>query len=300
MHTHEHHHHKNHTSHRVLGWAIILTLSFALTEALGGYFAHSLALLGDAGHMASDTAALGIAAFTSWIALRPPSHKHSYGFGRAEVIAAWTSSLSMVIIALAVIVEAIRRIQHQQPSSSVHSVPVMLIAVFGILLNILLAGLISRSEKTLNIRAVFLHVASDIVGTCAVLLSGIVIFFSHWTLIDPLFSIFIGILIIISSVRLWRESMTVLMEGVPAHLNIKQVSQTMAHFEGVKAVHDVHIWTLSSDVTALSAHLNIKNITSWDDVLLGLKSTLKQQYNIDHITLQPEADIEECKPCYKL
>ncbi|ABS77684.1 cation transporter [Coxiella burnetii] len=297
MHTHEHHHHKHHTSHRVLGWAILLTLGFALVEALGGYFAHSLALLGDAGHMASDAVALGIAAFASWIALRPPSHKHSYGFGRAEVIAAWASSLLMVIIALAVIVEAIKRIQ--QPSS-VHSVPVMLIAVFGILLNVLLAGLISRSEKTLNIRAVLLHVVSDIVGTCAVLLSGIVIFFSHWALIDPLLSVLIGILIIISSVRLWRESMTVLMEGVPAHLNIKQVSQTMVRFEGVKAVHDVHIWTLSSGVTALSAHVNIKNITSWDDVLLGLKSTLKQQYDIDHITLQPEADIEECTPCYKL
>ncbi|WP_267256321.1 cation diffusion facilitator family transporter [Coxiella endosymbiont of Ornithodoros maritimus] len=298
MHTHEHHHHKHHTSHRVLGWAIILTLSFALIEALGGYFAHSLALLGDAGHMVSDAVALGIAAFASWIALRPPSHKHSYGFGRAEVIAAWASSLLMVIIALAVIVEAIRRIQ--QPSSSVHSALVMLIAIFGILLNVLLAGLISSSEKTLNIRAVLLHVVSDIVGTCAVLLSGIVIFFSHCTLIDPLFSVLIGILIIISSVRLWRESMTVLMEGVPAHLNIKQVCQTMVRFQGVKAVHDVHIWTLSSGVTALSAHVNIKNITSWDDVLLGLKLTLKQQYDIDHITLQPEADIEECTPCYKL
>ena len=294
MHERNHHHS---TPHLLLGWAIVLTISFAVIEAIVGYFAHSLALLGDAGHMASDAVALGIAAFTTWIALRPPSHKHSYGFGRAEVIAAWVSSLLLFIISVAVIFEAIGRIR--QPAD-VHSIPVMVIAALGILLNLLIAKFLSHERKSLTVRAVLLHLISDIVGTCAALLSGIIIFFSQWTVIDPLLSISIGILIAFSSMQLLRQSITVLMEAVPAHLNIKQVSYTIAHSEGVTSVHDVHIWTLSSGVIALSAHVTIKNPAAWDEVLLELKSVLKRQYHIDHITLQPEVDIEECDPCYKL
>lgn len=295
MHEHSYHHSTPH--HRLLGWAIILTLSFSTIEAVGGYFAHSVALLGDAGHMASDAVAMGIAAFASWISLRPPSHRHSYGFGRAEVIAAWVSSLLLFTIFVAVIVEAIKRIH--QPVN-ICSIPVMAIASLGILLNLLIAKFLSHGKKSLNIRATLLHLISDIIGTCATLLSGIIIFFSQWIIIDPLLSIVIAILIAFSSIQLLRESMTVLMEAVPAHLNIKQVSHTIAYSEGVTSIHDVHIWTLSSGVIALSAHVAIKDLTDWDEVLLELKSVLKRQYHIDHITLQPEVNIEECEPCYKL
>ena len=294
---HAHSYHRSASSHRLLGWAIVLTLSFATIEAIGGYFAHSLTLLGDAGHMASDAVAMGIAAFASWIALRPPSHRHSYGFGRAEVIAAWVSSLLLCIIFVAVIVKAIERIH--QPVY-IHSIPVMVIATLGILLNLLTAKFLSHGGKSLNIRAALLHLISDIIGTCAALLSGIIIFFSQWIVIDPLLSICVAILIAFSSIQLLRESMMVLMEAVPAHLNIKQVSHTIAYSEGVTSIHDVHIWTLSSGVIALSAHVAIKDPATWDKVLLELKSVLKHQYHIDHITLQPEVNIEECEPCYKL
>lgn len=295
MHARSHHHSTPY--HRLLGWAIILTLGFATIEAIGGYFAHSVALLGDAGHMASDAVAMGIAAFASWISLRPPSHRHSYGFGRAEVIAAWISSLLLCIIFVTVIVEAIERIR--QPVY-IHSIPVMVIALLGILLNLLIAKFLSREGKSLNIRATLLHLISDIIGTCAVLLSGIIVFFSQWIIIDPLISISIAILIAFSSIQLLWESMTVLMEAVPAHLNIKQVSHTITYSEGVTSTHDVHIWTLSSGVIALSAHVAIKDPAVWDEVLIKLKSVLKNQYHIDHITLQPEVNIKECKPCYKL
>lgn len=295
MHEHSHHHS---APHRLLGWAIVLTLCFATIEAIGGYLTHSLTLLGEAGHMASDAVAMGIAAFASWIALRPPSHRHSYGFGRAEVIAAWISSLLLFVIFVAVIVEAIERIR--QPVY-IHSIPVMVIAALGILLNLLIAKFLYRGGgESLNVRAALLHLISDIVGTCAVLLSGIVIFFSQWIVIDPLLSICIAILIAFSSIQLLRESMTVLMEAVPAHLNIKQVSHTIAYSKGVTSIHDIHIWTLSSGVIALSAHVAIKDPTAWDEVLLELKSVLKHKYHINHITLQPEVNIEECKPCYKL
>ena len=294
MHERNYHHS---TPHRLLCWAIVLTISFAIIEGIGGYFTHSLMLLGDAGHIASDAVALGITAFTSWIALRPPSHRHSYGFGRAEVIAAWASSLLLFMISVAVIVEAIRRIREPV---DVHSIPVMVIAALGVLLNLLIAKFLSHSGKSLNVRAALLHLISDIISTCAALLSGIIIFFSQWTVIDPLLSISICILIAFSSIRLLRESMRVLMEAVPAHLNIKQVSHTIAHSEGVTSIHDVHIWTLSSGVIALSAHVTIKNPAAWDAVLLEVKAVLKHQYHINHITLQPEVNIEECEPCYKL
>ena len=296
MYTHTRGHHRTYpASHRLLKLAFLLTGAFTLVEIIGGYFAHSLALLEDATHIASDVVTLGIAVFTSWISVRPPSQKHSYGFGRAEVIATWTSSLFMIFIIFIIIVEAIQRIRRPL---FVHSVPVIVITIFGILLNVLIASLLSHSEKTLNIRTILLHVVSDIVSTCTVLLSGIIIFFTQWSLIDSWLSIFIGTLLIISNIRLWRESMIVLMEGVPSHLNIQKVSQTITCFEGIKAVHDVHIWALSSGVTVLSAHVSIINITSWDNVLLGLKSTLKKQYQIDHITLQPEATIKECASCW--
>ena len=295
-----HHHHYSYSTapHQILILVIFLTVGFSLIEAIGGYFAHSLSLLGDASHIASDALVLGIAAFASWITSHPPSPRHSYGFGRAEVIAAWVSSVLMFVVSLSVIIQAIKYIHHP---SSVQTFPIMIIAITGILLNLLVVKILSgSSEKSLNIRAALLHVVNDLIGTGAALISGIVIFFTHWILIDPLLSIFIGVLIMISSIRLLHESMTVLMEGVPRHLNIRQVSQTIGRFHGVKSVHDIHIWTLSPRITALSAHVNIKNLTAWDDLLLGLKTILKQKYHIDHITLQPEIDIGNCDPCYKL
>ena len=290
------HHYVHPTSHRLLRFALLLTGTFVLIEIIGGYFANSLALLEDAGHIASDAMTLGIIAFTSWISVQPSSRKYSYGFGRAAVIATWTSSLFMFLIAFIVIIEAMKRIQHPL---FVHSVPVIIITIFGILIDLVIISLLSRSEKTLNIRAILLHVVSDIVGTCAVLLSGIVIFFTQWSFIDSSLSVIVSILLIILSIRLWRKSIIILMEGVPTHLNIQKISQTITCFRGIQGIHDLHVWTLSpGGVTALSAHVNITDITSWDNILLGLKSTLKKQYHINHITLQPEIDVKECTtPC---
>lgn len=297
MHDHHHHHHHSHTgSHKALLLAILLTLGFAAIEALGGLWSGSLVLLGDAGHVASDSLALAISAFAAWVALKPPSHKHSYGLGRAEIIAAWVSSVVMLVIALVIIVEAIRRFDIPL---QVRGGPVMVIAAAGLLLNLGIAWMLARRERTLNIRAILLHVLSDILGTFAVLISGAVIYFTHWTKIDPILSIVIGVLIIFSSLRLLRESITILMEGVPDHLDLHEVQETLSQQTDVKAVHDLHIWTLSSGKTALSAHIDIDNITKWDEVLLTLKSVLHEKYHIDHITLQPEIDVTKCEPCYK-
>lgn len=286
-HTHDH-------PYRVLITAISLIFTFAIFEALGGWWSGSLTLLGDAGHMLSDGIALSIAAFASWLALMPPSQKHSYGLGRAEVVAAGISSLLMLFISLAVIIEAVHRLHR---SSHVHGGLVMIIAIAGLIVNALVAWLLARGERTLNIRAALLHVMGDILGSISALIAGAVIYFTHWMLIDPILSILIGILILISSLTLIRESLLVLMEGVPGHLNLKDVSQGMQTVSGIKAIHDLHIWTLSSGKVALSAHVNILEFSSWQTILPNLRKLLETKYDIDHITLQPEPEIVDCQPC---
>jgi cobalt-zinc-cadmium efflux system protein len=289
-HTHAHHHHP----HRILLIAVAIIFLFASVEALGGWWSGSLALLGDAGHMASDAIALGIAAFAGWLALMPPSHKHSYGLGRAEIIAGGLSSLLMLVISLVVIVAAIHRLHAPQ---KVAGGAVIIIALSGLIVNLIVGWLLSRGERTLNIRAALLHIMGDILGSVAALISGTVVYFTHWMMIDPILSILIGILILISSLSLIRESLLIVMEGVPGHIDITTVSQQLLKVNGVKAIHDLHIWTLSSGKTAMSAHVSIVESHLWSDFLTEMRELLKKKYNIGHVTLQPEPDLIDCHPC---
>lgn len=295
-HDHEHcHSHGKNKSIQVLVISIFLLLIFALVEGLGGWWSGSLALLSDAGHMASDAIALMIAAFAAWFAAKPPSSQHSYGFERAEIIAAWFSSLTLIAISIAIIVEAVARIHH--PPKSIHGSMVMVIAIIGIVINLLVAWLLSRGEKNLNMRAAVLHVLSDLLASFAALLSGAVIYYTGWLLIDPILSILIGVMIMISSIRLLRESMLILMEGVPRHIDYGAVEQSIAQLDGVRSVHDLHIWALSSGRIALSAHIDIHELSEWQTVLTRLSEMLNHDYQINHITLQPEPEIFDCEPC---
>jgi len=293
-HIHSDHNHSQSAPLRVMLIAILLTFGYSIIEALGGWWTGSLALLGDAGHMASDALALIIATFAIWVSQKPPSQKHTYGLGRAEVVAAWLSSLIMLLISVAVIVEAVERIH--QPSH-VKGGMVMVIAFTGLIINLIIGWLLSRSQRTLNIRAALLHVLGDILGSFAALVAGAVIYETKWYPIDPILSIFIGILIAISSLRLLRESLLVLMEGVPANINVEDVGDAMRSVQTVKDIHDLHIWTLSSGRYALSAHIDFHELTEWSSVLEELTTLLSDRYNIDHITLQPEPEIFNCTPC---
>lgn len=293
--SHQHTHvHSHSTSTRVLSIAILIILFYAAIEAFAGWHASSLALLSDAGHMFSDALALGIAAFAAFIAKKPPSKTHSYGMGRAEIVAAWISSLFILIISLSIIVEAVARIHSPV---KVHGATVMIVAFIGILINLLIAILFSKAEHTLNMRAALLHVLSDLLGSFAALVAGTVIYFTKWFPIDPILSIFIGILIAISSFRLLRESMRILMEGVPLHIDLDFVSEKLSRVHGVLKIHDLHIWTLSSGSIALSAHVNIHEISAWEIILKKLTHILEHDFHIHHITLQPEPDVFDCRPC---
>lgn len=264
---------------------MVFTFLFAGVEIFSGLWSQSLALLSDAGHMVSDGLALALAAFAAWVARKPPSMQHSYGLGRAEIVGAWISSLSVLLVAIYVIIEAIRRLH--QPEAVSGGV-VIIVGFLGLIVNIAIAWILTHGEQSLNVRAAILHVMGDLLGSVAALISGAVIYITKWTPIDPILSIFISILILVSSFRLLRESLLILMEGVPPHLDINEVGQTMARIDKVLSVHDLHIWTLSSGVIVLTAHIEIDEFHYWSGVLEKLKSILKDTYKIEHITLQPE------------
>lgn len=291
---HEHRHHGAAAGSRALLLALVLTLSFAFVEAVVGWWSGSLALLGDAGHMVTDAFALGFAALAAWIAKRPASIRHSYGLGRADVVAAMVNGLFMLVIVLGIVTEAIERFREPQP---VAGLAVISVALVGLMINIVVAVILSRGEQTLNTRAAMLHVIGDLLGSLAALIAGTVIYFTGWMPIDPLLSLFICGLIILSSLRLLREALHVIMEGVPAHIDLARVGKAMAEADrSVIDVHDLHIWALSSGTIALSAHLEVENLSSWDQLLEQEREMLRQQFGIEHVTLQPETGTHVLRP----
>jgi len=273
----------------------VLTLGFAFVEALGGWLTGSLALLGDAGHMFSDCAALGLAWFAGWISQRPPTKKLTYGLLRAEVIVALINSIAMLLVVFGIVSEAIHRFYTPAP---VQGLEVMWIALIGLVINVLVArhlhqhnhGDESHGHGNMNGRAALLHVIGDLLGSVAALVAGAVIYFTGWYPIDAILSLFISALILVSTIRLLREVMHVLMEGVPLHLEVEHVEQVMLETPKVVDVHDVHIWGLSSEVIALSAHVVLRDMADWPEVLTGLHHTLQHQFKIEHATIQPELE----------
>ena len=247
----------------------------------------SLALYGDAGHMISDATALGFAALAAWVAKQPPSAHHSYGLGRAEVVAAIVNSLVMVAVVVAIAIAAVLRLNSPAP---VAGDAVMGVAFLGLLVNIGVAWILSRGEHTLNTRAALLHVMGDLLGSIAALTAGAVVYFTGWTPIDPILSLFICALILYSALRLLREALHVIMEGVPPNLDLREVGQAMAATQGVNSVHDLHIWALSTGKIMLSAHVIIPEMTQWEDTLESLRDLIHERFAIDHVTLQPELE----------
>ena len=287
---HAHHHHHHHSrSGNALKAAAALTIAFALVEALGGWWTGSLALLSDAGHMLTDGAALILGALAAWMARLPPSGRHSYGLGRAEIIAALVNAAAMLVIIAALSYEAIARLG--QPGA-VDGKAAAVIALAGLAINIAVMRWLAPHGHDLNMRAARLHVAGDALGSVAALISGGVIAFTGWTRADPIASLLICGLIAWSSVRLLRESLHALMEGVPHGLSVESIGAEMASIGGVLSVHDLHVWTLSGSRTALSAHVIVRSMTHWDRTRGELQARLHEKFGIDHVTLQPESGVQ--------
>ncbi|HET9680137.1 MAG TPA: cation diffusion facilitator family transporter [Gammaproteobacteria bacterium] len=283
---HDHVHHKEGTNHlKPLIWALLITFAFAIVEAVGGWLSGSLALLSDAGHMVTDVAALALGAIAAALARKPAGQQLSFGWGRAEVLAAIINVLFMLAIITGIGYAAIARLQAPQP---VNGTLVMLIAAIGLIINIGVAWVLHRGEQTLNIRGALLHVVGDLLGSVGALIAGAVIWLTGWTLIDPILSLVICLLILVSALRLLRDAIHVLIEGVPRELDLPHVGKSMATVDGVRSVHDLHIWRLDSSTISLSAHVVVDDLRAWPGVLVGLREILIQHFGIEHITLQPE------------
>lgn len=281
----KHRHVSEGRSEKILVWSLALTLGFSAVEAIAGLWSNSLALLSDAGHMVTDATALGLALLAQIIARRPPSAKHSFGFGRAEALAAFVNALVMLAVIGWIAFEAAQRLVKPEP---VKGETVFIVATIGLAVNLLVAWVLSHDKHSLNTRAALMHVLGDLLGSVAALIAGAVIYYTGWMPIDPLLSIFVSLLILKSTINILRESYHFLMEGVPHHIDYMQVGADLAMIQGVLSVHDLHVWEMSPGQPALIGHIVVRELQEWPGVLAAVKGMLLEKHGIDHVTLQAE------------
>lgn len=284
-HGHSHGHGHTHGSGRTLLFSLCFTAAFAIVELIGGWWSGSLALLSDAGHMITDSSSLAIGAVAVWLSRWPASRQHSFGFQRAEILGALVNVLFMFAVVVAIAVSGFQRLLNPSP---VDGWIVVVIASIGLLMNIIVAAILMRGEETMNVRGALLHVMGDLFGSIAAIIAGTVIMLTGWMPIDPLLSLLVAVLILVSAGKLLREVLKVLMEGVPEGVDADEVSAAMTEVDGVRAVHDLHIWTLSSSQFALAAHVDVNALRSWQQLLPQLQQLLRERFGIEHTTLQPE------------
>ena len=277
------------TSMRRLGLSLVVTALVMVAEAVGGWVSGSLALLSDAGHMLTDAGALGLALVAAWLASRPADDRRTFGYRRAEVLAAQVNVGALVVISVWIAWEALERLRHGVGEIQLGVMAV--IAGIGLVANLAILGFLHR-EEGINARSAFLHVLADAISSVAILIgAGVIALRPELRWIDPALSLVIAALILWGALRLVLEITAILMEGVPPHLDFAQVCQQMESAEGVIAVHDVHIWTISSGLYALSAHLVVHGEAMGrnDEILQAVKSALRRTFGINHTTLQIES-----------
>jgi len=268
--------------------ALVITSVFLVAEIIGGVLTNSLALLADAGHMATDVAALALSLFAIWLARRPATPRRSFGFYRAETLAALVNAASLVAISIYIFWEAFHRLGEPP---EVDSGPMLVVAVAGLSANAAAAWVLMHGgghHNNLNVRGAFLHVVGDMLGSIGAIAAALVMLATGWYLADPILSAGIGLLILWSSWRLLGEVVEVLLESTPASIDAREVQQSMANVDGVAGVHDLHIWTVTSDLVAMSSHVEVTGQRDWHDVLTELSQLLRDQFAIAHVTLQPE------------
>ncbi len=273
---------------RPLVFALAITGTFLVIEVVGGLLTNSLALLADAGHMATDVAALLLALGAIWLARRPATPQRSFGYLRAEVLAALLNAATLVAISFYIFWEAFQRIGDPP---HVDSGPMLAVAVAGLLANVASAWVLSRGgghQHNLNTRGAFLHVMGDLLGSVGAILAAVIMLITDWYLADPLLSAGIGLLILWSSWRLLQDAVEVLLEATPASIDPLAVARAMRACPGVVGVHDLHIWTVTSGLVALSGHVEVADIGEWPEVMTSLTDQLRSEFGIAHVTLQPE------------
>lgn len=268
------------------------TAIYCATEFVGGYYTNSLALISDAVHMLTDIAALCLGLLTLWISTRPATAGKTFGYLRAEILGAFLNGLFLWLLVLFIWFEAGERIRSPEPVSGLG---VMAIAVVGLVVNVFSAWMTHESigeagRRGMAVRAVFVHVVSDLIGVTGVLVSGALIHFTGWIEADPIVSIAIGALVLYGSWGLVREGVDILMESVPAHIDLDSLREELLSVSGTEEVHDLHVWCLTSREFALSAHAVISSEADHDRVLSDMSHLLEQKFRISHMTVQLERD----------
>ena len=272
-------------SQSILAWALALTLCFAAVEVVAGFLSNSLALISDAGHMVTDAAALGLALLAQIVAKRPPSPRHSFGFGRAEALAAFFNGLVMLAVVAWILFEAAHRFSKPE---TVKGAMVFVVAGIGLVINIAVAWVLSHDKDNLNTRAALVHVMGDLLGSVAALIAGAVIYETGCMQIDPLLSAFVSLLILKSTFGVLSQSFHFLMESVPHHIDYLKVGEDLEAVKGVSSVHDLHVWEMTPGQPALIGHVVIRDLQEWPNVLRLIKAMLLECHGIDHVTLQAE------------
>ena len=269
---------------RRLTAALVLAAVYMGAEVAGGLVTNSLALLADAGHMLSDVAALGLSLFAIRIAQRPPDAERTYGFYRGEILAATANGAALVVIAIFIFFEVYQRL-HNPPE--VAGKVMMLIAVGGLVVNLASLRILGagRSES-LNVRGAWLHVLTDMLGSVQAVAAGALIWLFGWRWADPVASALIAVLVLFSAWSLLRESLAILMEGVPAHIRLEEVSRAIEEVPGVAGVHDLHVWTITSGFVAMSAHVTVSSPDP--QVVWRVRAVLRERFDIEHSTIQVE------------
>ncbi|QYJ16793.1 Cadmium, cobalt and zinc/H(+)-K(+) antiporter [Rubrobacter xylanophilus DSM 9941] len=283
-HANEHAGHGREADRRSLAVALAITVSYTAAEVVGGLLTGSLALLADAAHMLSDNLSLGLALFALWLSSRPPTPERSFGYKRAEILAALFNGVTLVAISLWIFYEAYRRLQEPP---QVMGGWVAAVAVAGLAVNAAAAWVLMRpGSESLNLQGALRHVLADLLGSFGVLASGLIILLTGWYPADPLISALIGLLILASSWRLLRDSVNILLEAAPQGVDPAEIGRRMASTTGVAEVHDLHVWTITSGFPALSAHVLVSAGEDCHAKRRELEHLLREEYGISHTTLQ--------------
>ena len=291
--------HAHSGSRRALAMVLTLNALSCIVEFVAGWWTNSLALLSDAGHMLGDVGAIALSLAAATLAARPAAPDKTWGWWRSEILAAMANGVTLIVVAALVVVEAVRRFG---APPDVPGPAIVVVATFGLLINLISVAALSAGRRgDLNLRGAFLHSVSDALGSVGAIVAGVLVMTRGWTLADPLASMFIAVLVAVAGAGLLRDTVHVLMEGAPASIRVDRLRGAIEGSSGVRAVHDLHVWSLTSRFPAVSAHVVADPALSLAEgqILLDrLREMLREQFEVRHVTLQLETlAAEGCDPC---
>lgn len=288
------HHHTN--NKKALTLSFFLISFYLVVEVIGGIMTNSLALLSDAGHMLSDAVSLGLSLFAIKMGEKKATNTKTYGYKRFDILVAFLNGLALIFISLYILWEAFHRLL---TSPEVMSTGMIIISSVGLVVNIVAAFLLMKGDHhdNLNVRSAFLHVLGDLLGSIGAIVAAVLILLFGWNWADSVASIIVAFLVIVSGIRVTRDSFHVLMEGTPSNLNTEKIKEKLLTIDGIKGVRDLHIWSISSDFPALSCHIVVEDFNRYEQIMTEVKHILSHAFHIEHTTIQVDKHQDMCGHC---